>query len=414
MHIGTKKRLVMMMNGELCINEKDALINCLKDPFLFERIVLDGLDNIIVGEDLARKTIFLCAVGCLVINSTRTSYNLMINSESGAGKDWLTNNVLNLLPKEMVLKRTRITPTALTYWHNSSFEPKWTWDAKTLYLEDCSNNIINSEVFKVFTSNSSYATVVRDQRAIDIEIKGKPTVILTSASADPHPEIIRRFTVINLNESKEQTDEVMLKWLEFAEKGEIPSEINDYQQALKYLKPYKVKVPFARKLHHFFMNDNIIMRTYISRFIDYIRASTVLHQYAREKDSDDFLLSTKQDYEIAKEVLLATSSNDRMVPITKSQQEIMLAIKEMGMCEDLIISESGAEKKILRGWTHSEICTDLPFNRTYVYEQLNKLWKLGFIIKESYRFDYSKKRVAVYHYKEYQKLSLPMWGDLIK
>lgn len=381
----------------------------LKDPMLFNRLVLDGLDEVVVGEDAARKVIFLCAMGSMVLNATRTSYNLMVNSESGAGKDYLVSTVLELLPKEQVLKRTRITPTALTYWHNSYFEPKWTWDGKVLYLEDCSNPILNCDVFKVFTSGGSYATIVKEQRAFDIKINGKPVVIITSASADPAPELIRRFLVVNLTESKEQTEEIMYKWLEHAERGYIPEIDNDYAKALKHIIPRKVKVPFAKKLMEVLPKKNIIMRTSISRFIDFIKASAVLHQYAREIDTDGYVIAEGQDYKYAREIFLSVSCNDQMVPLTQNQKEVVSIMKELGMN---VINEGLGEKEV--GWTHSELCTHLPYGRTTVYDIVNSLVKKGFVIKKSYKFDYQQKHAAVYHYKEAKDFNLLTWDEISK
>lgn len=72
----------------------------LANPDLFDLITEDELDKKIVGELETRKTIFLCACGALVENSNLASYNLLVNSESGAGKDWITGKSLEVFPHD--------------------------------------------------------------------------------------------------------------------------------------------------------------------------------------------------------------------------------------------------------------------------------------------------------------------------
>jgi len=382
--------------------------NILMDPMLLDRIVLDGLDEKVVGEDKARKTIFMCAMGARVLNGKPTSFNLMVNSESGAGKDHVTSTVLKIFPKDDLVKRTRITPTVLTYWKPKSRFPNWSWDGKILYLEDCGNNVLNSEVFKVYASGGTHTTVVKDQVAVDIEIVGKAVIILTSASANPHCELIRRFMVVNLTESEDQTKEIMKRWGEHNEAGEVPKEENDYHDALKYILPKKVKVPFARRAAELMPSGHIHMRTHFPRFMDFVKASAVLHQWQRETDEQDHLLAEQADYEVAKQIMLATSSNELMIPLTQNQNEVIGILKELG--KNIVESESGHEIEV--GWTVQELTSKLPFSVTQLRRELNRLMDFGFIEKSQYQFHYDKKKTNVYSYKETKPLVLPNWDEI--
>jgi len=101
----------------------------LKDPNLFEKIAISETDKKIVGEIPARKVIVLCAYGGrLVENSQTASFNLLVNDDAGVGKDYVTGASLELLPKQYYIKKSRISPTVMNYWHNAEDEPSWTWD----------------------------------------------------------------------------------------------------------------------------------------------------------------------------------------------------------------------------------------------------------------------------------------------
>jgi len=337
---GSNKKLIDTLNKEFLDEQdinycrtflnkiNDAPINSkylkiLQDPKLFNNITEIELDKKIVKEIETRKCIFLCSQGRLVENCQIASYNLLVNDEAGAGKDYITSKTLEMNPEENYIKKTRISPTVFTYWHNSQYEPEWSWDGKIFYTEDISENVLNSEVFKVMCSSGSQATIVIRQRAIDINIKGKPVIITTTANSIPNPELTRRFEIVCLDESIDQTKEIMKRHSEYAVKGISPEYNQDYIEALGFLKRVKVKIPYAESLTKIFPATSIMMRTKFPRFLDLIRASTAFHQYQRVKDEEGFLLATKQDYEIASEVMKKLISNKYLISLTKKQKKII-------------------------------------------------------------------------------------------
>jgi len=262
----------------------------LKDPALFEKIDSE-FDKTIVGEKPSRQSILLNACGLWVENASIASYNLCINSNSGAGKDYVCKNVLKIFPKENVETRSRISPCAFTYWHSSKWEENFTWDGKILLLLDISNNILNSEVFKLMSSDGTHSTVVIEQRAVDIEIRGKPVIFITTASGTPNNEMLRRFPFLELDETTDQTKAIKQAQAKAAADGKKIEHDPKITSALSKLQRVKVKIPFAEELVEFFPSEHLIMRTHFGRLLDLIKASAALYQYQREKDRFiDFIL----------------------------------------------------------------------------------------------------------------------------
>lgn len=311
---------------EDCIEEK--YIKILKDPKLFDKITITEFDKKIVGEIEARRLIFLCSNGRLIENNNIASYNLLVNDDAGSGKDHICKNVLEILPKEQYIYKTRITPAVLTYWHNSEKEPNWTWNGKVFYNEDISESVLNSDVFKVMCSSGSNATVVIEQEAVDLEIKGKPVMITTTATSIPNPELTRRFAIVNLSGNKNQTKEVMKRHSEFAKNGMIPEYDETIKESLKYLKRIKVKIPYAEKIYNHFPDSHVIMRTLYPRFLDLIKASVGLHQFQRKIDKEKYFIAEEQDYEIAREGIETIKSNKYMIPLTITQKKILHKFNE--------------------------------------------------------------------------------------
>lgn len=355
-------------------------------------IIDSELDKILVGESENRKAILLNACGKYIKNHQIASYNLCVNSNSGAGKDFTLKKVLSLFPKADVVTRTRISPTAFTYWHNSTFEPEWTWDGKVCLLSDISDGILNHEVFKLMASDGTHSTVVINQRAVDIEIKGKPVLFITTAAGTPNAEMLRRFPILELDESADHTRKIMQRQAELAAKGET-AEVNPLiPKALRCLKQVSVKIPYAEVLATpgLFPNSELIMRTHFHRLLDYIKASAGLYQYQRQTDPDGYILAELDDYENALIVLKCTTSNKLMIPLTQKQKKLLVE----------------AEK--LSKFRVSEISPYVPeFGLSSLYNTLSTLAKYGFLSVKNQEVDGSNKPVLYYHFNGVELGELP-------
>lgn len=369
----------------------------LHDPKLLE-LIDEELSKKIEGELKARKAIFLCCCGKYVTNGGIASYNLLINSSSGTGKDFVSRQVLSIFPENEVVIRTRISPTAFTYWHNSKFEPEWTWSNKVCLLSDISDNILNSEVFKLMASDGTHSTVVIKQQAVDICIKGKPVLFVTTAGASPKSEMLRRFPIMQLDESAEQTQHIKKRQARMAALGKSFDYSVDVRNALSKLRPCKVIVPFAEKLPVAFPNDNLIMRTHFGRLLDYCKASAALHQYQRKIDPSGFIVAEPADYDNARLVLECTTSNAAMIPLTAKQRKIL----------DIIIND-------FRAFKMNEIIPKCPFiSESKLYEAIDMLVELGFLCVEYQESETSKKPVKWFTLMDQTVLAIPTWDDVQK
>lgn len=377
----------------------------LKNPNLFPNIIKE-INKKVVKEDGVIKTILICASGRLVQNHGIASYNLMVNSESGAGKDYVVKNTLAILPMGDYVKRTRISPTALTYWHNTAEEPDWTWDGRVLYLEDISNGVLNSEVMKVMCSEGSNATITINNKAVDVEVKGKPVLIVTTASANPKAEGIRRWPSAQLDESVQQTEAIKEQQAKAAAEGIVLEYDNSIREALRHLRRVKVKVPYAPQFVKAFPSEHIVIRTHFNRFIDYIKASASLHQYQRKKDKEGFVIAEGQDYDLAREALEKTTSNPLMVPLTKEDKAIIDIIRKQDLKAGLGVKSA---------YSISDLEPLITFlSQKSIYTYLDKLASYGLLHKDKEPREESKKSVVVYSLTDIQEISIPTYDKLCR
>lgn len=274
-------------------------LNFLKNPEFFNLIIKEE-NKKIEGEQKSKKAITLSLCSVWVMGS-EVPLDTLVSSESSAGKSFICKNIIKLFPKETVVYRTKITPEAFTYWKN---QEDWNWDGKICYLEDVSQGILDSPTFKVMCSEGSIATIVIKQKAVDIEIQGKPVMLLTTSRTNPNTEILNRFQIVPLDESKEQTRAIVFR--QARQKGSEDYNLN-ITNALRLLKRKYVIIPYAEKIAECLSKDynfeNIRLRRDFSRLLDLIKCSAVLHQFQRKEIDSKTIEANEQDYFIAREVI---------------------------------------------------------------------------------------------------------------
>lgn len=310
---------------------KEEAEKLLKKPELLS-IILKEFDKKIIGEQDTKLALFVQACGIFVQNR-KIAPHVFVNSESSAGKSVLTKAICNIFPENRLVYRTKISPEVLTYWHKN--DHNWTWNGKILYLEDVRREIIDSPVFKVMASEGSLATVVINQKSVDIIIKGVPIIFITTANVNPNQEIINRFSLVSLDESSEQTHNV----IKFIAKQESEAYSITIKMALTLLNPIRVKVPFMDKLVDSFPIKYVKTRRDFVRFMEFIKCSTALYQFQRDQNEAGQFLATKQDYEIARAVLKKVSQTDSGVSLTHKKR------KAFEICQEVSRANAGSE-----GW----------------------------------------------------------------
>lgn len=372
-----------------CLNE-------LKNPNLLNNLV-EEVQQSVVGENNSITSILLATAGKDVENCQTASYNLIVNSKSGTGKDYTTGKVLDLWSSDICIKRTRISKTALTYWHNAKFEPDWTWDGKILVLQDIAEEVLNSDVFKVMQSDGSCATIVINNMACDIKVNGKPVMIITTAKSSPNMELLRRNSICQLDESEEQTKAILKQQAKNAIQGKVNKSNPKLKESLKYLRRVKVLIPFAESIVEQFPTKSLVMRTLFNRFIDYIKASASLHQYQRDK-KDSFILATGEDYDITREVFEHLTKNGNMIPITRDQQDIL---------------DKGFSKE--SEWKSVEaINSNIAISDKWLRIQLDQLVEMGLLDVKGIKTEISDKIVR--HYMKLpitDKIKLKPFSELV-
>ena len=398
---------ITKITKQIEIIENAEHIEILKNPKLKEKL-LKEIDKKVVNERDTCWTIIVFKCGELVKNANKTSFNLFLSDVSGVGKDYVTTNTLKLFPRETTIKRTKTTPELLAYWHNSKFEPEWTWDGKSLYLEEISRNVLDSEVFLTFVSGEGRATVLIKQTPVDIIVKGKPVMFVTSATKSLKSDQLRRFAVCECDSSIDQSKAIMKRQSQLASAGINPSYNENIMTSLRYLKKVKVKIPFAPAFYESLCNKikiHTIVRSVYQRLLDIIKAVAALYQKQRLIDDDGQIIATLEDYEMALPVFKKILSNASVIPLTKQKKEVLEIVKKLSI-------------QSKNGWvTLKEIEPKSPVSRKTLLGYLRHLASEEFLLSE--RMEFLDKNGASYFAAAYlpqtiDALELPTVKELQK
>jgi len=387
------------------LQDNKKIISLLSDKQLFQKID-DEVGKKVTGEENTRKTIILECCKIYVAN-LQGQGGLMINSDSNAGKSFVTKKVYDLFPDSRKKYRTKISPEAFTYWKPERHNPDFTWDGKLLYLEDISQSLLDSPTFKVMLSEGSEATIVKNQVAIDIYIPGKPFVLLTTAETHPKNEILSRLDSLSLDETEAQTGQVIAKQAQEAERTIEPQYNLVVKEALGYLKQVNVVIPFAKKISKRFPINNLRARRDFSRFLDLVKAATALFQYQRKQTKEGYYIAEAQDYELAKQAL-TTLKHKNVFGLTHRLK------KAYESCCNLV---SEKKTEFCKAFTVKEVHAYDPFvSEKMWYYYVNKLCELKLLATRLEKREddtRTKKPITVYSPVLREVIELPSFSELI-
>jgi hypothetical protein len=385
------------------LSEKNDMLvdNLLESKNILDRFVKE-INKKVEGEQDTIKAIFLHLM-CSYVKNTVSLPHVFVNSESSSGKSYICKKITEIFPRGKVEYRTKISPEAFTYWHNSKYEEEWTWEGKICYLEDVRDDIINSPTFKVMASEGSKATVVYKQRAIDIEIRGHPIMIVTSASAIPNSEIINRFSIVNLDETPEQTNRIKVKQVEEAIMGNYEDYNPIFKQVLSELMRCEVRLPeWLTKIVNYFPDDVLRIRRDFPRFLDLMKASAALHQQQREFDPlTKIVFADEKDYETARNVMEKLDTSGGVFGLTYRLRMCYEACLKYYESDHLSFSAKDM-------FQFSPLVTEKSWKNI-----LDRLARDGILKVGLEERHYSKKPITVFKPKVVFKLSLPSYTSLL-
>jgi hypothetical protein len=313
--------------------EKQEALRSLKNPHLIQEIH-DDLEKIgCVGEEANKLLGYLCAVS----RKLHEPLSLTIVSQSGAGKSNLADTLESILPKEEVVRLSRITPQALYYMEKTALKHK------VLIIEEKEGSDSADYSIRVLQSKKSLtlAVPVKDpqtgrMKTATFEVEGPCSVIQTTTRThEQNPENLSRVFVIYLDESEDQTRRIHCfqkkqKTLEGQKEKVLQDKTRrKHQNIHRLLNEVTVSIPFVNEIH--FPSKWTRTRRDLPRFLNLIEAVTFLHQHQRELKQNEegfYIESTIKDYKIAYDVA-KDIFGDSLSELMKLERDFYNSLKKM-------------------------------------------------------------------------------------
>jgi hypothetical protein len=285
---------------------------------LWDYILSEELNKKHVGDIRAKEVSLLCAVGRLLKNKKPYSFNCLVLSPSSSGKDHLLASVLKLFRRDEHYETYgRISSKALNYLHSIDEEPNYDYNEKIIYLKEITDEILNNEVMREFTSGEEEISKVAITKqkgggVVIKEIRGHPSVFATTATTIPTEETKNRFNVIGLDLSKEQIKSTFIH-----EEEEYSPEIIGF---LSNLKSISVRIP--KKLMDFivknFPHTKQRYKRDFQKLLDFIRAYALFH--GRN-------IASSEDYNRAKDIFMNAYSSPADLPLKDVDERVVKAVE---------------------------------------------------------------------------------------
>jgi DNA primase len=306
------KRFALEEGGEAELTDEEAKLGLsfLRSPDMFVQIINDIADLGYVGDDLNKKLLYLTATSRVLDDPI----NVLIISQSSAGKSYLVDTVARMLPESEVVNFNTVSKQGLQYMRDKmmhKFMPMG---------EDENDPTIDHQLREIMSSHRLTRYVAQKNEKTGeiitekVEIKAYVATVLTTTNNKVHPENANRYFITTADETAEQTNRIYQAQKDkFSEEKEIirqqriPVILSKHRSAQRLLK--KLKVIFPEKMREALKFPDRIMRLRRDhqRFINLIATVCFLRQYQKQTQNNghfDYILCDAYDYEVAYEIVI--------------------------------------------------------------------------------------------------------------
>ncbi len=256
----------------------------------------------ITGEENNRLFLFVIATS----HKMPDTLHALIQGSSGSGKTHLLSKIAALMPQERVVKFTRVTENSFYNYDEYFFK------GKLICLEDI-DGLKEEALFawrELISNNQlSSSTSIKDEngniRSAQRIVRGPMASICATTHGQIYEDNMSRMFVIAVDESKEQTGQIMgyqkqkAAGLIDAEKEKETGEF--LQNLVRMLKPHKTVNPFANQIH---LPDKAHkIRRLNELYLAFVKQITIINQYRRKRDKQGRVITETEDLLVANEIM---------------------------------------------------------------------------------------------------------------
>src|SRR5918993_3769959 len=292
---------------------------------VLERVALDMEKLGHIGEWNNKKLAFACAVsarGQLPIQPST-------HAQSSAGENHLWDTALELVPQELVYKRTGFSAKAL-------FRTNMSLKHSVLYIQELAGSEGADFSIRTLQSDNVLKWEATEKQPdgsmanVEYEVEGPTVIVQTTTKNHLHPENETRVVPLYLDESAEQTEKITRAALRRAagitaisseEREQIRAAWHD---AVRLLEPAEVTIQFAERIE--VPSAPLRLRRDVPRLLNVIKLIAWAHQRTRGRDDAGRILATEGDFAMAI-AMVGDSFARAWKSLTPSEEKVYAACK---------------------------------------------------------------------------------------
>jgi hypothetical protein len=274
----------------------------------------------LVGEEKLAKTIYLVLTSRLLDKQVSAA----VKGHSSSGKSYTVETVTRFFPTEAFLEFTAMSEKALIY-----SSEQYTHRTIVIYEVTAMREGVEDDMTSyLIRSLLSEGRIVYDVTVKDpaggfttekITKEGPTNLIFTTTKTRVHAENETRVLSLVTDDSTEQTARVLVEVAKEDNGGNSLDEWVDLQLwlATEHAE-HRVTIPYAKELAGLVPPVAVRLRRDFGAVLSLIRAHAMLHQLSRDRDNQDRIIATIEDYQVVRELVadVITEGAERAVSDT--------------------------------------------------------------------------------------------------
>ena len=269
----------------------------------------------VAGESRVAKLLYLAVTSRML----ERPVSVAVKGPSSGGKSFLTESVLRFFPENTYHALTAMSERTLAY----SEEPIKHRFLVVYEAAGMSGEFATYLVRSLLSEGRvRYETVEKTPQGLKarvIEREGPTGLIVTTTAVGLHPENETRLLSLTVADTQEQTRDVLAAIARERAGGVNLRPWHALQEWLGSLATERlVTIPYAEVLAGLVPPVAVRLRRDFGAVLNLIRTHAILHQASRERDKEDRIVATLEDYEAVRDLVedLVSDGIDATVPAT--------------------------------------------------------------------------------------------------
>jgi hypothetical protein len=327
--------------------------------------------KVIAGEQTNGKLLYLVATSRLFERTMHAA----VKGTSAGGKSEIRKRILEFFPPESVVSFTSLSEKSLIY-HDGDFSHKILSMGEAAATEEqvFQDYLLRELMSEGRLRHGTVQKVGKELVATTIEKQGPVAFLVTTTKSKMHPENETRMLSLEIDDSAEQTKNVMAKvaQVEGLNQSATQIDVTPWQNFQRWLErgERRVHVPFADTMVDLAPAASVRLRRDIGQVLRAIKAHALLHRDQRGRDDARRIIADlEHDYRFVRELMHGLLAEGSGVAVSNAMLGTIAAVRE---ATKELAPDDGASAQ--------DIALKLKLDKSAAWRRLTAARQEGFVV----------------------------------